>query len=124
MKRFINKTIKCLRSKKGFTLVEVLVSIALLGIVLPLTFELFNLGANLMNRSKQMINTSSEVSYVIDSNRTDGTSGVSANNSGTGITGTGTVIVNYDNITGVNNQTPVTYSSRKKGDVVYYTYTP
>lgn len=119
MTKFIMKTRRLLRNKKGFTLVEVLVAIALLGIVMPLTFELFNLGADMMAKSQNMLNTSDDVSYVLDSSRPAGYPDVDE------ITqNQGTFTINYNNLTGVNNQILVDYSGRSDGDVVYYTFSP
>lgn len=120
MIRIINRSKKLLKNKRGFTLLEVLVSIALLGIVLPLTFELFNLGANVMGKSKVMVENNYQVSYAMD---TDGrTEGVLDSN--TGVPSSGKITVNYNNLTGVNNEQYIYYTAKKKGEVVYYTYEP
>lgn len=120
MSRVWQKVNKLIKNKRGFTLLEVLVAIALLGIVLPLTFQLFNLGANLMVRSRQMVEEGNDVAYVIQSNRT-GTTGVTND----ALNGTSSdVTIYYDSgmsyISGTSET--VTVTAKKKGDVVYYTY--
>ena len=118
MKR-LKRNNKILKSKKGFTLVEVLVAVALLGIVLPLSFELFNLGANLMGKSSSMEENKSDVSYSIETGK-----------SVTGVTGssipsydpTFTASFAGDDFDDQRINVNVTYTAKKKGEVTYYTY--
>jgi prepilin-type N-terminal cleavage/methylation domain-containing protein len=117
MRKFLKNRI--LKSKRGFTLVEVLVAVALLGIVLPLTFELFSLGANLMGKSNSMEENKSDVSYSVET--------------GKAVTGvTSSTIPSYeptftasfegDDFDNQRINVAITYSAKKKGEVTYYTY--
>jgi prepilin-type N-terminal cleavage/methylation domain-containing protein len=127
----MSKIKKILKSKKGFTLVEVLVSIALLGLVLPLTFELFSLGHKTMVRSARNIESSNEVSYNINSNgRVDGTSGIFTNpdiHNKSGKISYRIYLVTSDNPSGseimpLRGNVNVIYSGKQQGDVIYYKY--
>lgn len=137
----IRRTIK---NKRGFTLMEVLVALGLLGILLPLTFELFYLGANLMGRSKDAMTSSGDVAHTVQSVMTDDGDvnryGVYYGSDIEGLVPEGTIqienvkdfpmeIFPFDMITedGKTRQViliEVEYKGAKKGDVVYYYIAP
>lgn len=146
MNKIRAKIIKTLKSKRGFTLMEVLVALGLLGIMLPLTFELFNLGASLMARSSDAMTSSGDVVHTVQSELyTEGelieSNGVYYGADGIeGLSSEGMIRIENVNefpmeifpfeLVTENGQTKqviiigVDYKGAKKGDVVYYYIQP
>ncbi|MEG1509581.1 MAG: type II secretion system protein [Clostridia bacterium] len=58
------------KRKKGFTLIEILLSITVLGIVCASVYPLFSLGTKTVGRGKEIILQKNDIVEVFESNRT------------------------------------------------------
>ena len=114
MKKFFKKRL----NKKGFTLVEVLVGLALLGVFIPLCAELFYMGYNIMGEAAGMVNESNRVAQSLESGNT--LAGVQSTKYNQ--VGAMNITSEIEGFNIIGSQTTVTYTTRKMiGDTIEYT---